>query len=96
MSGMIAIKKVALNEGHLRPGRAKHTIKDSTGTREFPPFISRAIIQFPGHPCCYLMYICEDCGYADTYHESIEDAVNEAEWEFGVRPEEWADADEPF
>jgi len=96
MSKMIAIKKVALNERHLRPGRTKHTIKDSTGTREFPPFTSLAMVQYPGHACCYLMHICEDGGYADTYHESIDDAVSQAEWEFGAGPEEWTETNEPF
>jgi hypothetical protein len=38
MSKMIAIKRVALNEGHLRPGRTKH----SSNGKEFPPFTSLA------------------------------------------------------
>ena len=69
MSEMIGIKRVVLNERHLRPGRTRHTIADRSGTREFPPFISLMIAQHPGHASCYLMHICEDGGYADTYHE---------------------------
>jgi hypothetical protein len=96
MSGMVAIKKVFLNEGHLHPGRTKHTIRDSRGTRNFPPFASLVIAQYSGHSSCYLMHMCEDGGYADTYHESIEDALSQAEWEFGVTPQEWVEANEPF
>lgn len=42
------------------------------------------------------MHMCEDGGYADTYHESVEDAVSQAEWELGVQPDEWTETYEPF
>ena len=94
MSEMIGIKRVVLNERHLRPGRTRHTIADRSGTREFPPFISLMIAQHPGHASCYLMHICEDGGYADTYHGSVGDAGDQAEWEFGVQSDEWTDTNE--
>jgi len=42
------------------------------------------------------MHVCEDGEYADTHHESIADALAEAEWEFGVTQEEWLETSELF
>ena len=92
MSGMIAIKRVALNEGHLRPGRAKH----SYDGKEFPPFVSLSIGQYPDETGFYLMHICEDGRAADTWHETIDDALHQAEFEFGVRADDWSDANAPL
>jgi hypothetical protein len=54
------------------------------------------ITQYPGKLSCYLMHICEDGSGTDTWHESLEDALLQAEWEFGVRLEEWTETNEPF
>lgn len=96
MSGMIAIKRAALNEGHLRPGRTKHTLIDSKGAREFPSFTSLAICQYPGDSGYYLMHLCEGSEGTDTWHENLDDALHQAEWEFGVREDEWVETNEPF
>lgn len=96
MGEMIAIKKVILGEHHLRPGRTKHTLIDGGCKRDFPPFTSLAVTQVPGEKSCYLMHICENGPGADTSHESLDDALHQAEWEFDVRPEEWVDINEPF
>jgi hypothetical protein len=92
MSKMIAIKRVALNEGHQRLGRTKHI---SNG-KESPPFTSLVICQSPGDAGFFLMHICENGRAADTWHENLEDALHQAEWEFGVQAEEWIEANEPF
>ncbi|MGO9435734.1 MAG: hypothetical protein ACLPH3_24200 [Terracidiphilus sp.] len=92
MSKMIAIKRVALNEGHLRPGRTRH----SSNGKEFRPFTSLAICQSPGDAGYFLMHIGEKGQAADTWHENLEDAMHQAEWEFGVQAEEWTEANEPF
>jgi hypothetical protein len=93
---MVAIKKVKLKEHHLNPGRTKHTLSDEKGLRPFPPFTSLAITQYGNEPGYYLMHICEDNTGTDTFHEPLEEALHQAEWEFEVRPEEWIDAQEPF
>jgi hypothetical protein len=89
---MIAIKRVALKEHHRRPGRTNHSFNG----KEFGPFTSLEISQYPDDAGYYLMHICEDGGCADTWHESIDDALHQAEWEFGVRPGEWSETDEQF
>jgi hypothetical protein len=33
---------------------------------------------------------------AHTHHDTLGDALHQAEWEFEVMPDEWADANEVF
>lgn len=89
---MIAIRKVVLSKHHLRLGRTKH----SSNGKEFPPFNSLVICQSPDGAGYFLMHICENGQAADTWHENLEDAMHQAEWEFGVQAEEWFEANEPF
>jgi hypothetical protein len=96
MSEMTAIRKVALTEHHLRPGRTKHTLSDSQGRREFPPFTSLVIAKYPEDPGFYLMHVCENGQGTDTWHETLDDALHQAEFEFEVKPEEWKETNEPF
>ena len=93
---MVAIRKVTLQEHHLRPGRTRHTLVDGHGPRPFPPFISLVIARYPEDTRHYLMRHCKDHIGTDTCHESLEDALRQAEWEFGVLPEEWLEVQEPF
>ena len=93
---MIAIRKVKLGKHHFNPGRTKHTLSDANGTRPFPPFTSLAITRYGEDVGYYLMHICDDNSGTDTWHETLDDALHQAEWEFGVRPEEWTEVQEPF
>ncbi len=81
--------KVLLGKHHLRPGRTRHQIADGHGRRGFPPFVRLEIAQYPGDSSYYLLHICGDGQIADTNHETIEEAMHQAEWEFGVQPNEW-------
>ncbi len=96
MPHMMTIKKMMLSQRHLLPGRTTHTISDSRGQRPFAAFTSLAITQYPGEDSCYLMHICADGSVADTWHESVADAIHQAEWELGVDSAEWVDTNEPF
>jgi hypothetical protein len=42
------------------------------------------------------MHICENGQGTDTWHMSLDDAFHQAEFEFGVKAEEWIEANEPF
>jgi hypothetical protein len=42
------------------------------------------------------MYLCENGQGTDTFHLTLDDALHQAEYEFGVRPEEWINVREPF
>ena len=96
MGQHIAIRTVTLGEHHLRPGRTQHSIVGKDGRHEFPPFVELKITQFPGDSGYYLMHICEDGQAADTWHLTLDDAFHQAEWEFGVSPDEWTEINEPW
>jgi hypothetical protein len=93
---MISIRAVRLGEHHLHPGRTKHSIADQDCKHEFPPFIELKIAQYLNDSGCYLMHICENGQVADTWHQDIEDAYFQAEWELGVRRDEWIEINEPW
>jgi hypothetical protein len=93
---MVAIKEVTLKEHHLSPGRTKHTLSDGHGVRPFPPFTSLAITRFGEEPGYYLMHICDAGLGTDTWHETLEEALHQPEWEFGVLSEEWIDVQKTF
>ncbi|HEY9127152.1 MAG TPA: hypothetical protein VIM62_08490 [Acidobacteriaceae bacterium] len=95
---MIAVKRVELGPHHRDLGTTKHTLVDSHGLRSFPPFVSLEITRWsePDDDGFYLMHICADGSAADTWHESLEDAFHQAEFELGVHPDEWTDCNEPF
>jgi len=93
MTSWVEIKRVRLTERHLRPGRTKHYLCDSTGKKEFPPFTSLVIAQYPDDAGFYLLHYCEGGPATDTYHSTLEDALFQAAYEFDVEPGEWIDID---
>jgi hypothetical protein len=93
---MIAVKRVLLGPQHLSPGRATHTLIDSKGVRRFKLFKSLVIAHYLNSIGYYLFHLCADGSGTDTWHESLEDALHQAEWEFEVKPDEWEDIHELF
>jgi hypothetical protein len=91
---MIVLKRVGLGPHH-RASLTKHTISDASGQREFPPFTDLVIAANPAETCCYLFHVSADGQVADTWHQSVDEALGQAEWEFGVQPEEWTVPDQP-
>jgi hypothetical protein len=85
---MLVLRRVRLGPQH-HAGLTKHTTVDSEGTRAFPPFVELVIAAGPDETSCYLFHVCADGQVADTWHQSVEEAVGQADWEFGVQPEEW-------
>ena len=95
MPELITIKRVALGPQHLRTGRTKHRIRDAKGAREFAPFVALEIARYPNEHSCYLFHISENGEVADTWHQTFEEAFDQAEWEFGVQREEWVEVNLP-
>jgi len=48
------------------------------------------IVKFQNDPGFYLLYL-DDGGneLTDTYHENLERALEQGNWEFNVKPDEW-------
>jgi len=42
-----------------------------------------------------LFHVSADGQVADTWHQSIDEALGQAEWELGVQPGEWIVPDPP-
>ncbi len=86
MSEFRSLLRVELAAHHLRPGRTNHCISDSSGIRDFPPFKALEICSYPGDSGFYLMYEPEVGQGTDTHHETLDDALHQAKWEFNVLP----------
>jgi len=95
MSELRSLFRVELGSHHLRPGRAKHQLKDASGLHDFAPFVALEICTSPAHGF-YLMYEPESGHGTDTWHQSLDDAFHQAEWEFGVAQAEWKETDRPY
>ena len=78
--------KIKLGKRHDPTGKTRHY----RGGAECSPPAELKIIQFSDDPGFYLLY-CDDAGVeiTDTYHETVEEAKAQAEFEFNVKPEEW-------
>ena len=80
------LKQVRIKPEHHATGKTRHT---RHGVLVPVPSVLR-IVQYDGDPGYYLLYIDGDGReMTDTYHETIDGAVEQATWEFGVRSEEW-------
>ena len=84
------LKHVRLGPQHCPTGKTRHYL----GKSELPPPTELRIVQFAQDPGYYLLYF-DDLGeeLTDTYHDTLNEAMEQAEWEFGVRPEEWRTSD---
>ena len=81
----IILKNVSLAV-HEPTGRTRHTFGGVNVGRAS----SLRIIQYDDDPGFYLIHVdASGQEIADTYHETIEEAMTQAEWEYGVKPEEW-------
>jgi len=83
------IYRLELSAHHLNPGRTKHQLADSSGRRDFPPFKTLEIGQHEVDAGFYLLYHPEAGPGTNTWHMTLDDAMHQAEWEFGVAPSEW-------
>jgi len=84
MSEFRSLFRAELGVHHLSPGRAKHQLKDASGLHDFPPFKALEICS-NGPASFYLMYLPDTGPGTDTWHQTLDDAFDQAEWEFGVR-----------
>jgi len=82
------LKHVTL-AGRFRPtGKTRHSI----GSAKAPVPSSLSIGQMPDDPGYYLLYLDEG-GHeiTDTYHETLQSALEQASWEFEVPETAWID-----
>ncbi|HLP41412.1 MAG TPA: hypothetical protein VK465_07895 [Fibrobacteria bacterium] len=80
------IKRIKLKPFNAPTGNTRHFL----GQTELAPPSELVIVQYPEDPGFYLLYLDTDGEeLTDTYHETLEKALDQAEWEFGVKPADW-------
>jgi hypothetical protein len=88
MNGLVTLRHVKLQGHHTPAGKTKHYYGLERVPVPLP--VSLAISKYEGDDGFYLLYL-DDNGndLTDTYHLSIDKALLQAEWEFGVKSDEW-------
>jgi hypothetical protein len=64
---------------------------DDSGSHEWSKFVLLEIARNGTGGGYYLFHISADGSGTDTWHDTIEDAIGEAEAEYGVSREDWQD-----
>lgn len=77
---------VALEDKHIRTGFTEHWV----GGKLVKDFYGLAICKYPNSNGYYLFY-CDSAwvDITDTYHETIEDAIEHAEFEYTNTENDW-------
>ena len=89
MSDREVLQRVVLTTSHRPTGKTRHR----RGEELIPPPAQLAIVRYRTDPGYYLLYLDERGEeLTDTYHETVEKAMDQADWEFGVKPDEWEPA----
>lgn len=89
-------RRIRLQPHHQPTGKTRHT----SGTisengelirgPELPAPHALMIAQLSPDPGFYLLYLDESGEeITDTYHDTLENALDQATWEFNVEPDEW-------
>jgi hypothetical protein len=82
------LKRVELLEHHVETGRTVHR----RGLDKLPKPSALEIIKYPNDPGYYLLYLDSNGDWqTDTYHDSIAKALDQAQYEFLVGPDDWED-----
>lgn len=87
MNGYTILKSIILKgPHHAQTGRTRHY----EGNVELPPAAELKIVKYEDSEGYYLLYFDADGNeVTDTFHDTMEDAFAQAEWEFNVKPFEW-------
>ncbi len=96
MEQLVSIKKVVLSERHRQPEHVGATITAERTIIPKPPFASLEIAHYPGDESCYMFHISSNGEGTDTWHETLNDALDCAEQMYGVKPSEWLDVNYVF
>lgn len=78
--------KIRLEKKHKPTGSTKHYL----GSDSAPVPHELRIVQYSGDSGFYLLY-CDESGveFTDTYHETADAAMDQANFEFHVKTEDW-------
>lgn len=81
------LKQVSLSTSHMPTGKTQHR---QGGRQLLPTPAQLQIVRSAGEPGFYLLHLDKSGKeQTDTYHETIDGALSQAEWEFSIKPNEW-------
>ena len=96
MKDYLVHRRIVLKPHHVPTGKTRHTQgtwSDDKGLirgAELPAPYELMIGQIKPDPGYYLLYLdASGNEITDTYHETLERAMEQAKWEFNVEPNEW-------
>lgn len=86
MSEFTILRRVRLGAHHKPTGKTRHY----HGIDELPSPAELIIARYTNGVGFYLLY-CNSNGeeLTDTYHDTLEQAMYQAEWEFSVKQDDW-------
>lgn len=86
MPDYLVLKKIRLTAANAPTGMTRHL----HGKTELPAPVELQIVKYPDDAGYYLLYL-DDSGneQTDTYHDTLEGALSQAEFEFKTRPGDW-------
>ena len=86
MNELILLRRLRLGPLHRPTGKTRHL----HGSELLPLPSELRIVKYFDGSGFYLFY-CDGTGkeFTDTYHDTLECALAQAEWEFGVKEGDW-------
>jgi len=86
MKDYIFLRRVQLGALHVPTDKTQHFY----GNKPICVPTSLLIVRYPDAPGFYLLYLDEQGNeLTDTYHDTLEQAMEQATWEFQVQSHEW-------
>jgi hypothetical protein len=84
----IVLRRLTLAARHRRTGNTRHYGPPG----ELPPPVELQIVRYSDALGYYLFYMNEEgVEQSDTWHETMDGAMDQAEFEFKVRRNDWSD-----
>ncbi len=88
--GARVLKRLDLHSHHSAQSKTRHYLPRDQAN-PYPHFVALEIAKYDNDGGYYLFHITDEGDNSDTYHSSMQEAMEQAEFEFGVAPEEWMD-----
>ncbi len=86
MSNYLVLRRTLRKSHHIPRGKTRHYL----GSDEIQLSHELIIVQIPPDEGYYLLYLDgEGNELTDTYHDSLEKALDQAKWEFNIEADEW-------
>lgn len=86
------IKRATLGLHHAATGNTRHY----HGGTPLPSPASLIIVRFGDRAFNLVHLNAQGAEITDTFHETVDDAVAQANFEFSMRSDEWQDVDDPY